>query len=58
MRRMIPVAAIIIGARMLVGSVIMTTAANESLFDALSTPIGLALVIGGGYFLLMRDEGE
>ena len=56
MRRILPIAAIIVGARMLVGSVIMTTAKNESLFDALLTPIALTLIIGGGYFLLMKDE--
>ena len=58
MRRMLPIAAIIVGARMLVGSVIMTTAKNESLFDAVPTPIALALIIGGGYFLLMKDDDE
>ena len=56
MRRILPIAAIIVGARMLVGSLIMTTAKNESLFDALFTPIGLTLIIGGGYFLLMKDD--
>lgn len=56
MRRILPIAAIIVGARMLVGSVIMNTAKNESLFDALLTPIALTLIIGGGYFLLMKDE--
>ena len=56
MRRILPIAAIIVGARMLVGSVIMTTAKNESLFDAFLTPIALTLIIGGGYFLLMKDE--
>ena len=56
MRRMLPIAAIIVGARMLVGSVIITTAKNESLFDALFTPIALTLIIGGGYFLLMKND--
>ena len=58
MRRILPFAAIIVGARMLVGSFIMTTAKNESLFDAFLTPIALMLIIGGGYFLLMRNDDE
>lgn len=56
MRRVLPIAAIIVGARMLVGSVIITTAKNESLFDFLYTPIALTLIIGGGYFLLMKND--
>ena len=56
MRRILPIAAVIVGARMLFGSVLITTARNESLFDFFYTPIALALIVGGGYFLLMRDE--
>lgn len=56
MRRILPIAALIVGARMLFGSFLITTARNESLFDFFYTPIALALIVGGGYFLLMRDE--
>ena len=56
MRRILPIASIIVGARMLVGSVIITTAKNESLLDFLFTPIALTLIIGGGYFLLMKND--
>ena len=53
MRRVWPIGAIIIGARMLVGNFIFTTASRQSFFfDNLSTPFALILVIGGAYFLL------
>jgi hypothetical protein len=56
MRRILPIAALIVGARMLFGSFLVTTARNESLFDFFYTPIALALIVGGGYFLLMKDD--
>ena len=56
MRRILPMAALIVGARMLFGSFLITTARNESLFDFFYTPFALALIVGGGYFLLMKDD--
>ena len=53
MRRVWPIGAIIIGARTLVGSFIVTTANRERFFfNNLTTPFALILVIGGAYFLL------
>jgi hypothetical protein len=53
MRRVWPIGAIIIGARLLLGNFIVTTASRESFFfNNLLTPFGLILVIGGAYFLL------
>lgn len=51
LRRIWPVGAIIIGARMLFANFLVTTAFRESIFDRLSTPIGLILIVVGGYFL-------
>lgn len=56
MRRILPGAAIIVGARLLVGGFMLSTARNESFFDYLSTPIALALVVGGAYFLLKDND--
>jgi len=57
MRRVWPIGAIIIGARMLLGNFIVTTASRQSFFfDNLATPFGLILVIGGAYFLLKDWE--
>jgi len=38
-------------ARMLFANLLVTTAFRESLFHRLSTPIGLILIVVGGYFL-------
>ena len=41
----------ILGARLLFANFMVTTAKHENFFDNLSTPIGLLLIIVGGYFL-------
>ena len=57
MRRVWPIGAIIIGARMFVGNFMITTAARESFFFGnLTTPLALILIIGGAYFLLKDYE--
>jgi hypothetical protein len=57
MRRIWPIGAIVIGARMLVGNFIVTTASRESFFfDNFATPFGLILIIGGAYFLLKNYD--
>lgn len=59
LRRVLPIAAIIAGARMLLGSFIVTTAARESFFfNNLLTPLGLALIVGGAFFLLRNYESD
>lgn len=56
LRRIWPIGAIVIGARMLVGSFVVTTAARESFFDSYSTILALVLVVGGAFFLLKDYE--
>jgi len=57
MRRIWPIGAIVIGARLLVGNFIVTTASRESFFfDNFATPFGLILIIGGAYFLLKNYD--
>ena len=51
LRRIWPIGAIVVGARMLFANFLVTTAFRESLFDRVSTPLGLILIIVGGYFL-------
>jgi hypothetical protein len=52
LRRIWPLGAIILGARLLLGGFIITTATGESIFDRFSTPLALILIVGGAYFLL------
>ena len=54
LRRFWPIGAIILGARLLFANFLVTTATRESFFDGRSAPIGLILIIVGGYFL-MKD---
>lgn len=54
LRRIWPVGAIIIGARLLFANFLFTTATRQNFFDGFSTPAGLILIMVGGYFL-MRD---
>lgn len=54
LRRFWPVILLIVGARMLFGSFLFTTAVRESFVDRLSTPIALILIAVGGYFF-MKD---
>ena len=54
LRRFWPIGAIILGARLLFANFLVTTATRESIFDGRSAPIGLTLIIVGGYFL-MKD---
>jgi hypothetical protein len=54
LRRFWPVILLVVGARMLFGSFLFSTAVRESFADRLSTPIGLILIVVGGYFL-MKD---
>ena len=56
LRRFWPIGAIIIGARMLFANFLVTTAFRESLFDRVSTPLGLILIIVGGYFLMKNYD--
>ena len=51
LRRFWPVGAIIVGARLLFANFMVTTAHRQSFFDGPSAPIGLILIIVGGYFL-------
>ena len=51
LRRFWPFGAIILGARLLFGNFLFTTATRQNFFDGLSAPIGLVLIIVGGYFL-------
>ena len=52
MRRIWPIGVMILGARLLLGSFMTTTAKGESFFDYAFTPIGLILSVVGGYFFL------
>ncbi len=54
LRRFWPVILLIVGARMLFGSFLFSTAVSTSFVDRLSTPIGLILIVVGGYFF-MKD---
>jgi len=54
LRRIWPVGAIIIGARLLFANFLFTTATRREFFDGYSTPAGLILIMVGGYFL-MKD---
>jgi ABC-type enterobactin transport system permease subunit len=56
MRRIWPIGVMIVGARMLLGSFMMTTVKGEDFFDYASTPIGLILVVVGGYFFIKDYE--
>lgn len=57
MRRVLSIAAILIGARLLFGNFLLTTAKRESFFfDNYFTPIGLVLIVAGAYFLLRDYE--
>ena len=56
LRRVWPIGAIILGARLLVGNFIVTTAARESFFDSYRTPLALILIVGGTVFLLKDYE--
>ena len=51
LRRIWPVGAIILGARLLFANFLVTTAHRENFFDGFSTPVGIILIIVGGYFL-------
>ena len=51
LRRFWPIGAMILGARLLFANFLVTTAKRENFFDGLSTPIGLILIVVGGYFL-------
>ena len=54
LRRFWPVGAIIIGARLLFANFLFSTATRQNFFDGFSTPVGLILIMVGGYFL-MKD---
>src|ERR1041384_1922882 len=54
LRRFWPIGAIVIGARLLFGHFLFTTATRQSFFDGLSAPLGLILIIVGGY-VFTRD---
>ena len=54
LRRYWPIGAIILGARLLFANFLFTTAVRENFFDGVRTPIGLLLIVVGGYFL-MKD---
>lgn len=54
LRRFWPVVLVIVGARMLFGGFLMSTAFSTSFFNRLSTPIALILIAVGGYFF-MKD---
>ena len=54
MRRIWPIGVMFLGARLLLGSFMTTTAKGESFFDYALTPIGLILIVVGGYFF-MKD---
>ena len=56
LRRIWPIGAIVLGARLLFSNFLVTTAFRESFFDSLSTPIALILIIVGGYFLMKDYE--
>ena len=51
LRRLWPIGAIILGARLLFANFLFTTATRGNYFDSMSTPIGLILIVVGGYFL-------
>lgn len=55
-RRILPIAAIIIGARVLIGNFVVATAERGGFFENPFVPIALILVIGGAYFLLKDDD--
>lgn len=56
MRRIWPIGVMILGARMLLGSFMTTTAKGESFLDYAFTPIGLILIVVGGYFFMKDYE--
>ena len=56
LRRVWPIGAIILGARLLLGNFIVTTASRESFFDSFYTSLALMLIVGGAYFLLKDYE--
>lgn len=56
LRRIWPVGAIILGARLLFANFMVTTATRESFFDGFSTPVALILIMGGAYFLMKDYE--
>lgn len=58
LRRAWPFVFVVIGVRMLVGGLIVTTAKNQSLFDSGSAPIGLLLVAIGGFFLWQQFDDD
>ena len=51
LRRFWPIGAMVLGARLLFANFMVTTAQRQNFFDSISTPIGLGLIIVGGYFL-------
>ena len=56
LRRFWPIGAIILGARLLFANFLVTTATRESFFDGVRTPIGLLLIVVGGYFLMKDND--
>lgn len=54
MRRIWPIGVMFLGVRMLLGGFMTSTAKGESFFDYASTPLGLILIVVGGYFF-MKD---
>ena len=54
MRRVWPIGLMIAGARLLLGGFMSSTAKGENVFDYVSTPLGLILLVVGGYFF-MKD---
>ena len=54
MRRLWPIGLMIGGVRMLLGGFMSSTAKGENFFDYVSTPLGLILIVVGGYFF-MKD---
>ena len=58
LRRAWPMVLVVIGVRMLLGGFIITTAKNQSLFDSGSTPIGVLLILIGGFFLWQQFDDD
>jgi hypothetical protein len=56
LRRIWPVGLIVLGARMLFGGFLVSTAFRESFFDRLSTPLALIFIVVGAYFLMKDYE--
>ena len=54
LRRFWPIGAMILGARLLFANFMVTTAHRQNFFDSLTTPVGILLIIVGGY-VLTRD---